>query len=215
MIVLENVTKIYKTSKGRKRVLDDVSLVLPDGINVGILGRNGAGKSTLMRLLAQAEAPTKGRVIVTSRVSWPLAFGSGFQGSLTAVDNIRFVSRIYGEDWRKVVEEVESFAELGEYLHMPVRTLSSGMKARLCMALSLAIRFDVYLSDELHAVGDPRFKERFDRAFENLRRRASLILASHNAAVIEQHCDIALVLKNGKIGMYQDVGEALEMYKTA
>lgn len=215
MIALQGVSKVYQTVDGPKKILEDVSITFPTDRNVGILGLNGTGKSTLMRLIARAEAPTKGRVVTTGRISWPLAFSGGFQGSLSAIDNIRFVSRIYGMNWWDVVDAVEAFAELGTYLKMPVKTLSSGMRARLSLGLSLAIRFDVYLIDEIPGVGDTRFKKRFEDAFSRLKDESTLFLASHNPAIIRKHCDMALVLSHGKLTAYDDVNQALEVYGRA
>jgi capsular polysaccharide transport system ATP-binding protein len=214
MIIFENVTKAYPLTKGSNIVLDRVNLALPTDHNVGILGRNGSGKSTLIRLISGAEAPTSGRVRTQCRISWPLAFGGGFQGSLSALDNIRFVSRIYGANWQSIVKKVEDFAELGPYLKMPVRTLSSGMRTRLNLGLSLAIEFDVYLADEIPGVGDQRFKARFTEAFDKLRATAALFLVSHNARTIRKHCDTALLLNEGKLVAYEDVDKALEVYNS-
>ncbi len=212
MIALENVTKVYKTVDGPKIVLNDVSLKIPTDRNVGILGLNGAGKSTLMRLIARAETPTRGNIRTRGRVSWPLAFSGGFQGSLSAIDNIRFVSRIYGVDWRETLEYVEEFAELGTYLKMPIKTYSAGMRARLNLGLSLAIKFDVYLVDEIPGVGDVRFKARFQSAFDKLSQEACLFLTSHNSASIRKHCDRALLLVHGKLTAFNNVDEALDAY---
>ncbi len=129
MIVFQNVTKIYQTRGTPKVVLNDISASIPTDRNIGILGKNGAGKSTLLRLISKADRPTHGRITTSGRISWPMAFGGGFQGTLSAIDNIRFISRIYGADWRHAVDKVEDFAELGQYLHMPVSTFSSGMRA--------------------------------------------------------------------------------------
>lgn len=213
MIQFQNVTKIYKTRDLPKVVLDDVSVTMPTDKNIGILGRNGAGKSTMLRLIAKADAPTYGKIRTSGRLSWPMAFGGGFQGNLSTIDNIRFISRIYGADWKKAVDFVEAFAELGSYLHMPVKTFSSGMRARLNLAMSLAIQFDVYLMDEIPGVGDVRFKARFEEAFNELRNKASLILISHNPNTIRTYCDIAFLLKDGKLTRYDDIAEALEVHQ--
>lgn len=213
MIVLDHVTKTYHTVDGPRRVLDDVSVAIPTDRNIGILGGNGSGKSTLLRIIARAEAPTRGRVYSNVRISWPMAFSGGFDGKLSALDNIRFVSRIYGADWRRVAADVEAFAELGGYLRMPVRTFSSGMRARLSVALSLAIRFDVYLIDEIPGVGDARFQKRFGRAFAALREQACMILVSHRVQSINRFCDMAYLLRDGRLRAFDDVPSAIEAYQ--
>ena len=212
MIEFRNVTKIYQTRSTPKVVLDDITVTIPTDRNVGILGRNGAGKSTLLRLIAGADVPTYGRIRTSGRLSWPMAFGGGFQGSLSAIDNIRFISRIYGVDWRKAVDRVEDFADLGRYLHMPVSTFSSGMRARLNIGMSLAIHFDVYIMDEIPSVGDTRFREKFDAEFARIRATSSLIMISHNVKTIQQHCDVAFLMENGKLQYYQNVKDALKAY---
>ena len=125
MIALHNIAKSYPLPRGKKVVLDDVNITFRPGENMGILGLNGAGKSTLMRIIGGAELPDSGKVVRKSRVSWPIGFAGGFHGSLTGRENLRFTSRIYGSDIRKVTEFVEDFSELGPYMDMPVRTYSS------------------------------------------------------------------------------------------
>lgn len=157
MIILENIVKSYPVKGGRRNVLDGINLTLNAGEKIGILGRNGAGKSTLVRILGGVEKPTSGTMIKDMRMSWPLAFGGAFQGTLTGADNVRFVCRVYKTDYEKAMELVESFAELGKYLYEPVKVYSSGMRARLAFAISLAIEFDCYLIDEIISVGDANF----------------------------------------------------------
>ena len=139
MIQLENVTKTYPTRQGPRVVLDNINLQVEKGRRLGILGRNGAGKSTLIRMISGAELPTSGRIQRGISVSWPLAFGGAFQPSLTGLDNLRFVCRIYGVNYADIVPFVEDFTELGLYLREPVMHYSSGMRARLGFALSMAI----------------------------------------------------------------------------
>src|SRR6185295_10563894 len=127
---MRHVHKSYATLKGPNVVLDDVSLVFPPRESVGVLGKNGAGKSTLLRLISGIEAPDSGKIVRTGRVSWPIGFAGGFSASLTVEENCRFVARIYGEEVERVVQSTRDFAELGTYFRMPVRTYSSGMRAR-------------------------------------------------------------------------------------
>lgn len=159
MIQLQNVSKLYPFGKGKRAVLKDINLTIHQGEKIGILGRNGAGKSTLVRILGGAERPSSGKIIKNMNISWPLAFSGAFQGSLTGADNVRFVSRIYDVDYKTALAFVESFAELGKYLYEPVRVYSSGMRAKLAFAISMAIDFDCYLIDEVTSVGDATFKE--------------------------------------------------------
>ena len=134
MIRLDGVVKKYRTRVGLHTVLDSVSLEVKKGDKVGILGKNGAGKSTLIRIISGAELPNSGRVVRGMSVSWPLAFSGAFQGSLTGLDNTRFLCRVYAADVTEVLPFVEEFSELGKYLREPVKTYSSGMRARLAFA---------------------------------------------------------------------------------
>jgi capsular polysaccharide transport system ATP-binding protein len=141
MITLEGVSKVYRTRAGRRTVLDNVNVTFESGYNFGVLGVNGAGKSTLIRLIAGSEIPDFGIIRRYARVSFPLGFGGTFHGALSGRENVAFVARIYGAGMRAVLEYVEDFSELGDYLHMPVNTYSAGMRARLAFATCLALDF--------------------------------------------------------------------------
>jgi capsular polysaccharide transport system ATP-binding protein len=147
VIELSEITKAYQTRSGSNVVLDRISFSFPPRTNFGILGKNGSGKSTLLRVIAGTEQPDSGQVHWGGLVSWPIGFSGGFNGSLSGEENCRFVARIYGADIDEVVGFTMDFAELGEYFYMPVRTYSSGMRARLAFGVSMAIQFDVYLVD--------------------------------------------------------------------
>lgn len=213
LIRFENVTKIYRTDGHRRTILERVSFTLKPGTSYGILGINGAGKSTSMRLIAGTEDPTRGRIHRNLRVSWPLGFAGGFHPMMTGRDNIIFVARIYGEDPRKVLEFVEDFSELGSYLDVPIRTYSSGMSSRLAFGMSMAIPFDCYLIDEVTAVGDARFQRRCQEAFAARRENADVIMVSHDMETIRQWCSQGIVLINGRAIVYEDVNDAIEVYR--
>src|SRR5258706_8254276 len=148
MIELQGIKKQYRVRGGHHVVLNNVKVTIARGEKVGILGRNGAGKSALIRLISGAELPTQGRVIRNMSASWPLAFGGAFQGSLTGLDNIHFICRVYDANAAIVIPYVDEFAELGLYLREPVKTYSSGMQARLAFAISMAVGFYCFLLDE-------------------------------------------------------------------
>ncbi len=199
MIRLDQVVKRYRTRSGRHTVLNGVNLAVNRGDKIGILGRNGAGKSTLIRVISGAELPNAGRVTREMSVSWPLAFGGAFQGSLTGLDNVRFICRVYGTDFRAVIPFVEDFSELGKFLREPVKTYSSGMRARLAFAISMAIEFDCFLIDEVISVGDARFHEKCQRELFEKRRDRAMIIVSHEAHNIRQHCTRVCVLRDGQL----------------
>ena len=212
MISCENVTKSYPLGSGRKHVLNGINMQIQPGEHIGFLGRNGAGKTTLIKLIGGVEMPTSGRIRRKMSVSWPLGFGGGFQGSLTGYDNARFIARIYGYSYGEIREFVEEFTELGVQLKMPVKTYSSGMKARLAFALSLAIEFDCYLIDEIIMVGDANFHHKCHYELFEKRGDRALVLASHSPELIREFCDRAIVLHQGIGTIYSDVNEALDVY---
>ena len=213
MIVCDNVRKTYPLGHGKKVVLDGVDLVVRPGEHVGFLGRNGAGKTTLIKLIGAVEYPTSGKIKRDMTVSWPLGFGGGFQGSLTGYDNARFIARIYGHDYHEIRDFVEDFTELGPQLRMPVKTYSSGMRARLAFALSLAIEFDCYMIDEVIMVGDQNFQRKCHVELFEKRGDRALILASHSEDIIREYCNKALVLHRGKGQVFNDVEVALKVYE--
>lgn len=214
MINCINLRKAYKMGSGHKQVLNGLNFTVARGERVGVLGRNGAGKSTLIKLIGGVELPTSGKIERTMSTSWPLGFGGGFQGSLTGYDNARFIARIYGVRYENIRAFVEDFTELGRQLKMPVKTYSSGMRARLAFALSIAIEFDCYLIDEVIMVGDQNFQEKCRVELFNKRADRSLVLASHNADLIRQYCERAVILRDGRGDMYDNVEEALKIYNT-
>ena len=213
MIELSHVCKSYGLPHGRKVVLDNVSHIFREGVNMGILGLNGAGKSTLMRVICGAESPDNGRVKRTSRVSWPIGFSGGFHGSLTGRENMRFTCRIYGANIKQVTDFVEDFSELGPYMDMPIRTYSSGMKAKLAFGLSMAIGFDFYLIDEGYAVGDASFRAKSERVFQERKAHSTLLVVAHSTSVIRANCDNAAILKGGKLIFFDTLDEALSVYE--
>ncbi len=215
MIAVENVWKRYRTRHGPGNwVLRDLNVVIPDGVSVGLIGGNGAGKSTLLRLIGKVDQPTRGEVRSDSSISWPMGFGKGLQGSLTGRQNAKFVARIHGEDHRiaEILDFVTDFSELGAALEEPVNTYSSGMKARLQFGLSLAFSFDVYISDEITAVGDRRFRSKAQKAFADLLEKSSLIMVSHGEKALRDFCQAGILLSGGQAHWFDDVGDALKEY---
>ena len=213
MIELSEISKSYRLGSGRHTVLDAVSAVFPTGKSVGILGVNGAGKSTLLRIIGGVEPPDRGTVRKDVRVSWPMGFSGGFSPNMTGRQGARFVARIYGESPRVVERFSRDFAELGPYFDMPIRTYSSGMRARLAFAISFAVEFDCYLVDEVIATGDARFSKKYRREFKERARNASVILVSHNPEAIRAECDFAAVLTKGSLTLYESVDEAMDVYE--
>ncbi len=213
MIHINNVTKRYGTRHGEVTVLDDVNLIIRPGEKVGILGRNGAGKSTMIRLISGAERPTSGHIHREMSVSWPLAFGGAFQGTLTGLDNLRFICRVYGTSADDKIAHVQEFSELGRYLREPVKTYSAGMRARLAFAISMVVEFDCFLIDEIVSVGDSRFHEKCRIELFEKRKDRAMIIVSHDPGYVREHCDHAAVLVGGKLAVFEQVNDAFEFYQ--
>jgi capsular polysaccharide transport system ATP-binding protein len=216
MIIVDDVHKRYQTEHGPgKWVLQGVSLTIPLKVSVGLVGRNGAGKSTLLRLIGGVDQPNRGRIERRCRVSWPMGFGGGLQGSLTGRQNTKFVCRIHGheEDIPDRLAYIQDFSELGEAFDEPVRTYSSGMRSRLQFALSLAVDFDIYISDEVTAAGDAAFRAKAAAAFTKLVGRASLIMVSHGEGTLKQFCTAGVWLDAGQAHWFDNIDDALKAYK--
>ena len=213
MIHIEHVTKQYGTRHGAVTVLDDVNLTVKPGEKVGILGRNGAGKSTIIRLISGAERPSAGHIRREMSVSWPLAFGGAFQGTLTGLDNLRFICRVYGASVEDKIAFVQEFSELGRYLREPVKTYSAGMRARLAFAISMVVEFDCFLIDEIVAVGDARFHEKCRIELFEKRKDRAMIIVSHDPGYIKAHCQHAAVLVKGKLTSFAQVDDAFAYYQ--
>lgn len=215
MIQLENLTKSYVTPKGRHYVFKNLNAVLPENKSVALLGKNGSGKSTLLRIIGGIDYPDSGRVLTNKTISWPVALAGGFQGSLTGRQNVRFVSRLYVPE--AVVAEkiafVEEFAELGKYFDMPIKSYSSGMRSRLGFGLSMAFDFDYYLLDEVGAVGDASFRAKSQKLLDSLKTNSNIIMVSHDLKDLTRNCDVAFVVMNGEAQYYENMEQAIEVYK--
>jgi capsular polysaccharide transport system ATP-binding protein len=216
MIRIENLTKSYRTPAGRHYVFKDLSVELPSGKSVALIGRNGAGKSTLLRVIGGIDRPDNGKISTDKTISWPVGLAGGFQGSLTGRENVKFVARLYAtqSELRDKVAFVEEFAELGKYFDMPIKTYSSGMKSRLGFGLSMAFKFDYYLVDEVTAVGDARFKQKCADLFKARHQEASFLMVSHSLGSLKEFCDVALFIgRDNKVQYFDSVDEAIAVYK--
>ncbi|MEI6097799.1 MAG: ABC transporter ATP-binding protein [Alphaproteobacteria bacterium] len=212
MIELINLTKAYYFKGHAKFIARDISAVFPSGSRVGMLGRNGAGKSTLLSIMAGSVRPDRGRVRVTGSMSWPIGLQGCIHPELTGVQNVKFIARIYGVDTEELLDFVSDFAELGQNFNQPVRHYSSGMRARLNFGMSMGIRFDTYLLDEVSAVGDAGFKKKSKMVFDDRMSSAGVIMVTHSDSMIRRMCTSAAVLEAGRLTMYQDVDEAIEQH---
>ena len=216
MIKLQNLTKSYVTPKGRHYVFKNLNALLPENKSVALLGKNGAGKSTLLRIIGGIDYADSGKVITNKTISWPVALSGGFQGSLTARQNVRFVARLYvttEEEVEYVVRFVEEFAEIGKYFDMPIKSYSSGMRSRIGFGLSMAFNFDYYLLDEAGAVGDAAFRKKSQILLDQLKESSNIIMVSHDLGDLTRNCDVAFLVRDGVAEYFSDVKEAVEVYK--
>ncbi|EPF69995.1 capsular polysaccharide transport system ATP-binding protein [Acinetobacter rudis CIP 110305] len=197
-------------------VFKNLNVILPENKSVALLGKNGAGKSTLLRIIGGIDFADSGQVITNKSISWPVALSGGFQGSLTARQNIRFVARLYMQSEQQVqqiVDFVEDFAEIGRYFDMPIKNYSSGMRSRIGFGLSMAFNFDYYLLDEAGAVGDASFRKKSQALLDELKASSNLIMVSHDLNDLTRNCDVAFLVRAGHAEYFDNMQDAVEVYK--
>lgn len=213
MIELRNLSKAYRSGGRRKVIVEDVSLTIPRGRSLGLLGRNGAGKSTLLRMIAGTVEPDSGSILRRGAVSWPLGFSGSFHAMLSGAQNVRFVARIYGCDPDELIAYVADFSELGEALFMPVNTYSSGMRARLAFGVSMGIAFDYYLVDETTAVGDANFRKKCRAVFADKLSKSDVIMVSHSMGTLLDYCKAGAVLEDGRMTYFENIEDAIAQHE--
>jgi len=218
MIRGRNIYKRYINERGRGPwVLHDASFHIPAGVNVGLIGANGVGKSTLMRLMSGIDIPTHGVIESDCRISWPLGMNGGLHGPLSGRQNAKFVCRIHGldDELHERLEWIKEFTELGDNFEKPVKHYAAGMRARLRLGISLAFDFDVYLADELFAVGDRRFNRKAREIFREKVDEATLIVVAHQERLLKEFCTAGLWLHDGKAYWFDEIDEAYKYYSRA
>ncbi len=212
-IELRNLTKSYPSKLGPQYIFRDLNFTIPTENNVAILGKNGAGKSTLFRILAKSEYPDSGKILTNKSMSWPVALATGVHPQMTGRENTRFIGRINNvPNLKKYEKKVQEFAELDKRYDLPVKTYSSGMRARLVFACCINIDFDIYLIDEATSVGDPKFRKKAREALEVKAKEAGLIMVSHEIDQIREFCKSAILLDQGQLTYYSDLEEAIKIY---
>ncbi|MEL0439181.1 ABC transporter ATP-binding protein [Phycobacter sp. K97] len=212
MIKLENLTKSFPTPNGRKFVARNVNLTIPQGKSLALLGRNGAGKSTMLQMISGTMNPDSGRIISSGNVSFPVGFAGSFHRDLTGAQNARFVARIYGVDTDELLDFVADFAALGGHLYMPVRSYSSGMRSRLAFGISMALKFDTYLVDEVTSVGDSAFRRKSAAIFKARMQHSNAIVVTHSLLEVRNLCNAGAVLEDGEVTYFDDVEEAIALH---
>ena len=216
MIELRQLTKWYRTPRGRRYIFRDLNFVFPAGANIGLIGRNGAGKSTLLRLIGGIDMPNSGAVVTDARISWPVGLAGGFKGGLTARENVQFVCRVHGATgaaMRRIVDFVADFADIGEYFDLPLSSYSPGMRSRVGFGLSMAFEFDYYLIDEVMAVGDPQFKRKSQALLQQRLAKSKVIMVTHSTGEILRNCDVVVLVDRGNTTLYEDVKAGIAAYQ--
>ena len=217
MIEVNNLTKSYLFEGKRTYIFKNLSFKIETGQSVALLGRNGAGKSTLLRILGGIDYQDSGTIISDRTISWPVGLVGGFQGSLTARENVNFVSRMYAGNKRSIISEkiklVEEFAELGKFFDMPFKTYSSGMRSRVTFGLSMAFEFDIFLIDEVTSAGDERFRMKSRKVLEEKKERSDFIMVDHNLWGLKFHCDKAFLIHDGSLIEFDNLEEGIACHK--
>ena len=213
MLAFENVSKSFWTGTQHKVILDQVSFKVELGNSMGILAPNGTGKTTLINMMAGLEKPDEGEIRRECKISFPLGFMGGVVTKVSAVENARYIARLYGLD----PDYVESFCRwlcnLDEYFDQPLGTYSAGMRARFCFALMLALDFDMYLIDEgMPGTTDAEFNRKAGEILQERLRTTTIIIVSHSPTVLEKFARSAGVLLDGKLHVFDTLEEAKRLY---
>ncbi|MDX1822478.1 MAG: ABC transporter ATP-binding protein [Paracoccaceae bacterium] len=213
MLEFDNVSKSFWTGMQRKVILDRVSFRVELGKSLGILAPNGTGKTTLINMMAGLEKPDEGFIRREARISFPLGFMGGVVSRVSAVENSRYIARLYGLDPDYVEAFCRWLCNLGEYFEQPLGTYSSGMRARFSFALMLALDFDIYLIDEgMPSSTDAEFNRKAGEILRERLRNTTVIIVSHQPQVLEKFARSAAVLMDGKLHMFDTLEEAKELY---
>ena len=213
MLEFNNVSKSFWTGTQRKVILEQVSFRVELGNSLGILAPNGTGKTTLINMMSGLEKPDEGSILRECKISFPLGFMGGVVPRHTAVENSRFIARLYGLDPDYVEAFCRWLCNLGEYFEQPLGTYSQGMRARFSFALLLALDFDIYLIDEdMPNSTDVEFNRKAGEILRDRLRTTTVIIVSHQAQVLEKFARTAAVLIDGKLHMFDTLEEAKQLY---
>ena len=207
-----------KKKKVCVNALRNISFSLQSGDRLGLIGHNGAGKTTLLRLLAHIYRPTEGQYICRGRVTSLFNINLGMDLDDTGIENIRTIGMFLGMTKKEIAgkrDEIIAFSELGDFIHLPLRTYSSGMLTRLSFALATALKPDILLMDEEIGAGDANFADKAEKRLSNFYEGIStLVLASHSEELIKKLCNKALLLEHGRIKAFGNVEEVISVYQT-
>jgi capsular polysaccharide transport system ATP-binding protein len=213
MLEFRNVSKSFWTGSQRKVILDKVSFRVDIGHSLGILAPNGTGKTTLINMMAGLEKPDEGEIIRSCNISFPLGFMGGVVSKVSAMENCRYIAKLYGLDPDYVEAYCRWLCNLGEYFDQPLGTYSAGMRSRFSFALMLALDFDIYLIDEgMPGTTDVEFNEKAGSILAERLRTTTIVIVSHQAKTLEKFARSAAVLVDGKLHMFDTLEEAKQLY---
>lgn len=213
MIELAGLCKSFGRGKRATVVARDISTVFPTGRCIALIGRNGAGKSTLLRMIAGTIEPDRGQIHRSGSISWPVGFAGTFHGDLTGAQNAKFLARAYGVDTCSLAAFVDDFAELGQQFDQPLKTYSSGMRARFAFGMSMGLPFDTYLIDEVTSVGDVAFRRKSTDLLSARLQNSGAIVVSHGKGMLRRLCDGAMVLEDGHLRYFEDLEAAFAAHE--
>lgn len=213
MLEFENVSKSFWTGTRRKVILDRVSFRIELGKSLGVLAPNGTGKTTLINMMAGLEKPDEGVIRRDCRVSFPLGFTGGVSSKMSALENARYIAKIYGMDADYIEAYCRWLCGLGEYFNQPLATYSSGMRARFTFSLMLALDFDMYLVDEgMPSTTDVEFNKKAGSILQERLRTTTLVIVSHSPSTLEKFAQQAAVLLDGQLYLFDTLEEAKQLY---
>ncbi len=205
-----------KMEKKKHKVLDNISFSVKKGESIGLIGHNGAGKSTLLKILTGIMRPTEGSVMVKGKVAPLLNLGAGFDNEASARENVYLNGAILGYSKREIehkYKEIVDFAELHDYMNMPLKNFSSGMVARLGFAIAIDVNPDILLVDEILSVGDENFRKKCAEKINELRDRGvTFVIVSHNMSQIKNLCQKAVWIEDSHMRAYGDSKEVCDKY---
>lgn len=205
-----------KMERKKHKVLDNISFSVKKGESIGLIGHNGAGKSTLLKILTGIMRPTEGSVMVKGKVAPLLNLGAGFDNEASARENVYLNGAILGYSKREIehkYKEIVDFAELHDYMNMPLKNFSSGMVARLGFAIAIDVNPDILLVDEILSVGDENFRKKCAAKIDELRNKGvTFVIVSHNMSQIKNLCQKAVWIEDSHMRAYGDSKEVCDKY---
>lgn len=213
------ISKNATTKEVSIRALDNISFKLSDGDRLGLVGHNGSGKTTLLRILGRIYKPILGRMSYQGRITSLFNISPGIEMDDTGINNIHTIGQYLGmtrQELKDKIDDIIEFTELGDYIHLPIRTYSSGMLTRLSFGVATALNPDILLMDEGIGAGDESFtkkaKDRLDSFYKQIN---ILVIASHSRQLIKDICNKAVLLEHGKILAFGDVDEIFDKYTSS